>query len=560
MTNVYLIFNILSGQQKLFSVFVILLLLCNVIAEFFTIGIILPFLFLLFDSQKASQYLPEFLSFLSERTITELLFYVVICIIFATTIRVFSVLGQTCFAHSVANTVGKNIFFSFLTDDYQNIINKESSDVIASLNSKLNTISNFFIIPIFSLIVSTLLFCPLFIFIALSADWIILSALLLVVSLFALIYFSSRSIIGTHSSILNKLNSKVVKVVQEGIGNVVMIKLDGLQPFAVKNFAEADAKLRKSQIIVETLGAAPRYVIEGFLIIGLLCTATLYLQNSHDVIEIIAIVGTFAVALQRLLPYVQLAYQGLNNLKASKAILDELARSLESQKISISTRQPITKQPIHKITRILIENLTITRGSKIVIDKLDCEFLVGKSYAIVGPTGSGKTSLLLAMMGLLPPDQGSVKYDNISMNDHTQNLLWEHVTHVPQIQFFNGYSVREALTFYQKYPLPNEDLLKVLELASFEVDGIPKSRILDHPIGENAQYLSGGQRQRLAIARALLKKCCFVFLDEPTSALDPTTAGQVIQNLKMQPDKCIILITHDSEIAELCDEIIRLEK
>jgi ATP-binding cassette subfamily B protein len=560
MTNVYLIFNILSGQQKLFSIFVILLLLCNVIAEFFTIGIILPFLFLLFDSQKASLYLPEFLSFLSEWTITELLFYVVICIIFATTIRVFSVLGQTCFAHSVANTVGKSIFLSFLTDDYQNIINKESSDVIASLNSKLNTISNFFIIPIFSLIVSTLLFCPLFIFIVLTADWIILSALLLVVTLFALIYVSSRSIIGTHSSVLNKLNSKVVKVVQEGIGNVVMIKLDRLQPFAVKNFGEADAKLRKSQIIVETLGAAPRYVIEGFLIIGLLCSATLYLQNSHDVIEIIAILGTFAVALQRLLPYVQLAYQGLNNLKASKAIIDELARSLESHKISISTRQPITKQPIHKITRISIENLTITRGSKIVIDKLDCEFLVGQSYAIVGPTGSGKTSLLLAMMGLLPPDQGSVKYDNVPINESTQHLLWEHITHVPQSQFFNGYSVREALTFYQKHPQPNEELLKVLELANFEVDGISQSQILDHPIGENAQYLSGGQRQRLAIARALLKKSYFVFLDEPTSALDPTTARQVIQNLKKQPDKCIILITHDTEIAELCDEIIRLEK
>ena len=555
--NLKRILSILDNRLKLKFVFVLILSLVNVIAEILTIGAIIPFLAVIFNSASKALGPPGLMGMFDKLETLNLLSIVVFFIIASVLIRTLFVYLQIKTAHQIANVVGKKIYSNFLLSPYEQIVEKQSADVISGLNAKLNVVTNFFIIPVYNLFTASLLTITIFIAMLLYGTVSILSTVLSIIFLFTCFLVFMKKSISFHGSRLNALNSSVVRTVQDGINDSKIIKIDDLDELYVGRFADADLQLRTSQTIVDLLGAAPRFTIEGILLIAIVTFVGVTAALGRDVSEIIILVGGLALGAQRIMPYIQLSYQAINNLRASKFILNELVDNLSSDPLGVSCKNSPSFELSH--SDLKLQAVSVIRNNRILFRDCTFKFEIGRSYALTGSTGCGKSSLLDAMMGLASPSDGRITLGDVNVGDLKQQY-WRHLSHVPQSSTFVGDTVREVLLPDKKKVLNEENLCQALVMSCFANDETDALNWLDRDIGENGKKLSGGQKQRLGVARALLKDSKFLFLDEPTSALDQATSMRLIANLKGLPNKCLVLITHDQAIVNECDEELNLEQ
>ncbi len=192
---------------------------------------------------------------------------------------------------------------------------------------------------------------------------------------------------------------------------------------------------------------------------------------------------------------------------------------------------------------------------------VSCEIEQGKVYCIMGPSSSGKTTLLGIMSGLLKPSSGIVECNNTSLWDLDEKQLDKY--RLDNFSFvFQGFNLFNSLTAIQ-----NVEIILKMGFSVPKQERFSRSKALLEELGlHNSLYkrpniLSGGEKQRVSIARAMIKNPKFVFADEPTSALDWTSSINVMNIFKNQANKgaAIILVTHDSRIAEFSDKIFKIQ-
>ena len=187
--------------------------------------------------------------------------------------------------------------------------------------------------------------------------------------------------------------------------------------------------------------------------------------------------------------------------------------------------------------------------SKRILTAVNAVFETGKMYAILGVSGSGKTTLLSLLGGLDIPQKGEILFDGVDISEHT--LEYHRCNHVSLI--FQSYNLIDYMTPVENVKLTaKQDALLVLKQLGLTEDEAKR----------NVMKLSGGQQQRVAIARALITKPAIILADEPTGNLDSRTSADVLGLLKrtsMEFNQTIVMITHNNEIAQLADRIVRIE-
>ena len=389
-----------------------------------------------------------------------------------------------------------------------------------------------------------------------------LSAVFIFGGLYVLLLHVTKSRLAKNSSAAADAGVRVLKSLQEGLGAIREVLLDGTQPFYVELYMASERMQRKHTADNRFLIGFPRFLIEATGLILVAVFAFLAAVRG-EILELLPVLGAFALGAQRLLPAMQQVYGGWSSVRGASADLESILTMLSQPmppKIGIASKLRLQKE-------IYFKNVLFSyaQGSGGVIQSLSLKINAGCKLGIIGSTGSGKSTTVDLLMGLLSPTQGQILVDGLDLHDpgHPERLLaWRSaIAHVPQSIYLADSSIAENIAF--GFPKEKIDFDRVrlaaqqAQIASF-IEASPEG--YNSFVGERGIRLSGGQRQRLGIARALYKQAQVLILDEATSALDNDTEQAVMDAInQLDRNLTVVMIAHRLSTVAKCDRVIRLD-
>ena len=391
-----------------------------------------------------------------------------------------------------------------------------------------------------------------------------LAAAIIFSSTYVLLALNLRRELGRNSRRIADATNQRIKALQEGLGAIRDVLLDGNQSTYFKIYKQADIPQRQLQAKNAFLAGFPRYVLEALGLITIALFGGLMVMRQGSGAAAIPLLGSLALGAQRLLPALQQIYSGWSSLKGYG---ESIYRVLEMLNQPIPPQVKIS-EPFLLRRAISLENVQFSYGSgqKNVLNKLNIEISRGECIGLIGATGSGKSTAVDMLMGLLPPSEGRILIDGVDLHDkrHPELLVaWRSaVTHVPQNIYLADCSIAENIAFGVPLELIDFERVKLAaeqaQIANF-IESSPEG--YKSFVGERGIRLSGGQRQRIGIARALYKQARVMVLDEATSALDTETEAAVMTAINsLSKSLTVIMIAHRLSTVQRCDRVIRLAK
>ena len=550
-----------------FTLLFLLMVLAS-FAEVLSIGAVLPFLGILTTpemifSHPNAQPLIQFFSFTEPKQLL-----LPLTIIFALSallsgfLRLMLLWTQTHLSQSVGADFSLNIYRKTLFQSYAVHVSQNSSEVVAGVRSKANALVSLVILPIMIIVSSFLML--LFIMTALIAiePIIAMSSFVGFGLIYLLVVSSTRKALSRNGQLMNQNSVRVLKALQEGLGGIRDILIDGSQKTHCEIYSDADLPYRRAEANISIISNSPRFGIESLgmvLIAGLAYTLA---GRSGGMINAIPVLGALALGAQRLLPVIQQAYSSFSNMRGGQAFLGD-ALDLLDQPLPDHAEATLPS-PMPFQHSISLNNLSFRYSENtpwVLQSGLNLTILKGSRVGFIGTTGSGKSTLLDIIMGLLNPSAGSLSIDGVDVNSKNYRAWQVHIAHVPQNIFLGDTTVAENIAF--GVPTNEIDIARMRQAAqkaqiSQTIESWDKQ--YDTIVGEQGVRLSGGQRQRIGIARALYKKADVIVLDEATSALDNDTELAVMDAIENLGDKItVIIVAHRLTTLKNCMEIVELE-
>ena len=566
----FLLKNHLSRKRIRQLKFLLVLSILSSCSEIISLAAVIPFLGILANPENLWRYqIIQKISFLIGITKPEsLLFPVTLIFAFAAiisgVIRLLNIFLSGSISASIGSDISCEAFKRTLYQPYSYHLNRNSSTIIASITTDISNLIYLILYPLINLMGAILITIGLLITLILINWKVAISTGFIVFFVYSIALYTTIKPISRISKKVVKLNRNLVQVLQEGIGAIRNILLDQTQPIYTKIYFETDQPLRRLDARGFFLSAYPRYLIEpiGIAIIGL---AGYLMVKAGGLDSALPTLGALALGSLRLLPMVQKIYEGCSmpqNAKGSLAnLLDILEKPLPSNLLINNTKKITLKNNIN------CENISFTYSADIpnVVEDLSFTIKKGDFIGIKGETGSGKSTTIDLIMGLITPQKGRIMIDGKNMhsiNSFNINSWQSSIVHVPQNIFLSDSTILENIAF----GIPQEDIdRKRIGIATSQakidkfIEETPEG--YQTRVGERGVRLSGGQLQRIGIARALYREPSFLILDEATSALDNETEKEIMESFyKLRPNITILMISHRTNTLKYCDIIYQLEE
>lgn len=480
--------------------------------------------------------------------------------LFAGTIRLLLLWVSTRLSFAVGSDLSIDIYQRTLYQPYSVHISRNSSEVISGISGKVNSVIYGTIFPILTILSSGVMLISILIALIYMNPGIAICSFTGFGFIYGFIAWFTRAQKIKNSQHISRESTQVIKSLQEGLGGIRDVLIDGSQKVYCQIYRNADFQLRQSQGSNLFLAQSPRYVLEALGMVLIASLAYALIQEPGGVSRTIPVLGVLALGAQRLLPVMQQAYASWSSIQGSQVLLqdtlDLLDQSLPDHADNLSL------QPIKFEKQISLNQLSYrySKDSPWVFQELNLNIAKGSRVGFIGATGSGKSTLLDVIMGLLSPSGGFLKVDEESITLENQRSWHAHIAHVPQAIFLSDGTIEENIAFGIPSDLINRK--RVVESAKqAQIAEIINSWPMGYQtlVGERGIRLSGGQRQRIGIARALYKQADVIILDEATSALDSETEEAVMGAIdKLSPDLTILIIAHRVSTLRNCSKIIKL--
>ena len=341
---------------------------------------------------------------------------------------------------------------------------------------------------------------------------------------------------------------KLYQWVNQSLGGVKEVKVLNREEFFVSSYRKYYKRYIKGVRINRLLSITPKYMVEALCMTGLLIAIIIKMNfGQKEITDFVPQLATFAVAAFRLLPSVGRINEHVNNILYAVPSVDLIYHDLKD----IEDYQESTEKEEEREWKFEKEitakhiSYAYPNSEKNVLEDASCVIPKGKTVALIGSSGAGKTTLADLLLGLLTPQRGHIRVDDMDIQKNM--TLWHHnIGYIPQMIYLSDDTIRNNVAFGIRVEEIQDEMvinaLKKAQLYDF-IETLPQG--LDTIVGDRGVRLSGGQRQRIGIARALYHDPEILVLDEATSALDNETETAVMESIEhLQGSKTMIIIAH----------------
>ena len=556
----------ISYQRRRQALLLLMLAILASFAEIISLGAVLPFIGVLTQPDKVLAYplVAEIAQFFGIENGNELVLPLTLAFALAAVVagsmRLLLLWGTLHLGSMMGADLSIEVYKRTLYQPYMVHIQRSSSEVISGISQKVGTTTG-----VLTSLVTVI--TSLFLFVSILATLIVVDPLVAFLSAvsfgasYGIIAWFSRKKLVANSLITADEQSRVVKALQEGLGAIRDVLLDGTQNVYVDVYGKAVVKLRRAGAENSFINQAPRFVMETLGLVLISLFVVFLSDSSGGIAGALPILAMIAFGAQRLLPLMQALYGNWAVVAGSKAALSDVLDLLEQEMPSYANVKSLPALNLMK--SIGFEDVSFSYGgdSNLVLKNLNFNVKKGSRVGIIGSTGSGKSTVLDLLMGLITPTEGILRIDGKAITSVQERASWQRtVAHVPQSIFLSDASVAENIAF--GIPVNEIDLTRVREAAQgAQIADFIESRPAGYDVfvGERGVRLSGGQRQRIGIARALYKNASVLVFDEATSALDNETEQAVMRTIEgLSKNLTMVIIAHRLTTLKSCNQILEL--
>lgn len=464
------------------------------------------------------------------------------------------------FAADRNHGLSERLLASYLDEPYTFFLQRNSSDLGKNILNEVGAVTNGVLVQ--GIVLASRAVVVAGVAVALLISDPLMAVIICVVfgGAYAAIYVAVRRRIVVRGRERNSANEERFKVAQEAFAGIKELKVYGLEKVVVDAFRGPSSRFAHLQAANAVLGQLPRYGIESVAFGGVLTIILIWLRRGDRVTEVLPVLGLYAFAAYRLLPAFQTIFAGFTTLRFNLPALDVLCRDLVTR--TSTNRNVGHAQSFEREIAMEHVGYRYDGASRPTLIDVDLRLRRGEWLALVGPTGSGKSTLVDLLLGLLEPTAGRVVVDGSAVPRGAGSSN-SHIAYVPQQIFMLDDTVRANICFGVAPDAVDEERLRwaarIAQIDAFvsnDLDGGYGAMI-----GERGLRLSGGQRQRIGIARALYRRPALLVLDEATSALDHATESAFFDALRRELRGCaVISIAHRLSTTRSFDRIVVLEK
>jgi len=568
MSTLKKLLNLLTKQERKRVILLIGMTMIMALLDMVGMASIMPFMSVLANPQlvESNFFLNTAYKTLDFVDPTTFLFFLGLVaftlLIVSLTFKAFYIYLQTCFALLCEYSIGKRLVEGYLHQPYSWFLNRHSAELGKTILSEVSVVIATGIMPLLTLIAQVVVTITLMILLLVVDPLLAFSVFLLVGFAYGIIFTVTRGWLKQLGGARISANQERYTVISEAFSAAKEVKVGGLENFYIQRFATPAKKFAVTQAKAQLIAQLPRYILEAIAFGGMLVVMLYLMVQSGGFANALPIVALYAFVGYRLMPALQQIYGAVTYLRFAGPAINTLHADLIGlQRIDSND---INLQPISLTQTITLNNIVYSypNTSEPVLSGIDFAIPARSTIALVGPTGSGKTTIIDIILGLLDPQEGSLKIDGQLLTDINRRQWQSTIGYVPQQIFLADDTVAANIAFGVSINEVNqravERAAKIANLHDFVITSLPQG--YKTKVGERGVRLSGGQRQRIGIARALYHNPQVLILDEATSALDGLTEQAVMEAVSnLGQEITIILIAHRLSTVRQCNRIYVLE-
>ena len=560
------IWSFFNKKQKIHSIYLLFGVLIATNLEIIGISSFLPIVAAIVDYETIKEYpFIEDLSLnLSQNEFIYICLACTLAIYFIKNIFLLTFLWfQTRFNLDVQISIINKLYKTYLNVDYLFHLEKNSASLITNIKSNTSH-AKFFIETHFKLIVEILLLIAIFFLLLYMEPYSTLATSITSFILTGILFFFTRNKLRKNGKLKIIHENNIYRILISSMHGIKEVQILDRQDGFEQNLNQEYTEINRLELIYIILTSLPRISLEVIGVFSFVIFIAVLLFQNQSPAEIIPTIALFSISFIRVLPAVVSIVQNMQHRKyfnpGFDLIFDEL-EILKKTKFIDKKDKPTISEFNRKKIDITFDKFFFNYPNfdKNILNNINLKIIHGEVLGIIGGSGSGKTTFVDNLLGLLKPTKGQILANdkNIQLNIHQ----WQKkIGYVSQSIFIMDASIEENIAFGIE---PEKIDKKLMEYALKSAKLIELNQKLSNStnsrVGENGVRLSGGQRQRIGIARALYRNPSILLLDEATNSLDKSTENQILDVIgNLKKEKTIIMISHDKNSLRFCDRIISL--
>jgi ATP-binding cassette subfamily C protein len=460
--------------------------------------------------------------------------------------------------------LSQQLLKGYLAAPYAFHLQRNSAELIHVVNNSADAIPRFVLAPAVAILSEGFVGAGLIGVLLVAAPTVTGAASVVLGGLFALMLCLTKHFFALWGTQEHELRQAILRTLQQSLGGIKEIRVMGREQFFHEAFSALQQSLARVLSLRATLSATPHVFVEAVFVCGVLTVVLLIALQGGLHADILPLLGLYAYAGFRLIPSANRIILYVNLIRSSATAVEQLVHDVQLFQQDagdlLARRNDLELSFTDSITLEAV-SFCYEGAAEPALRDITARIRCGEAVGIVGPTGSGKSTLIDLILGLLQPSAGRIVVDG---QDTARCVrAWQRqIGYVPQSFYLLDDSLRRNIALGVEDETINErrirNAVRMAQLEEF-VASLPEG--LETVVGERGVRLSGGERQRVAIARALYHEPAVLIFDEATSALDTQTERELTRAIEaLQRQKTVIVVAHRLSTVRYCDRLLFLQK
>ncbi len=458
------------------------------------------------------------------------------------------------------HSLSQRLLDSYIHRQYIFFLNENTATFSRNILTETTQVVDYVLIPGLDIVARAIVLLCLIALLLLLNPVLTVVVAVLIGATYGMIYLLLQQRLARIGKERLEANAGRFKVANEAFGGIKAVKLMGIEDSFMRRYSAYSYQLSSHMASAAVISNIPRYALETVAFGGIISIVLYLLATRGDLAQVLPLAGLFTFAGYRMMPAIHQIYYASTQVRFNLAALDTLHDALQAGEFSAEHQDSQEIELLPFKDRLELDRITFRYpgAAEPVICDLSLTIKAGSSVAFAGKTGSGKTTISDIILGLLPPDGGSIRIDGVEISPETVQRWQRNIGYVPQDVYLQDDTIASNIAFgiaEEKIDMAAvECAARIANIHDFIVGELPNG--YHTLVGERGVRLSGGERQRVGLARALYHDPAVLVLDEATSALDGTTEQMVFTAIEnIAKTKTLVIIAHRLTTVRKCDVI-----